>query len=428
MHSLKNNSSGFFRYFGNTVWLFTEQILKSVIGLVIGVWIARYLGPEDYGIYSYLIVIFGILNGVARLGTDSILFRELCEHPQHYHDYLGTALWIRLITALGSILCLIGFLTFFGNDHTLNLYLIIISAGIIFQCSDVLEQYFLARVLAKIISICKIIQLCVSSVLKIYCIFNNADLIYFVILYTVDIFFYAIILVVAYKIESNKKIKFKFTISIAKKILKDSWPLLLSTIVVLVYQRADQIYIKNLLGDNALGLYAAALKFTDTLYFIPLILCNSLSVALINAKNINFKEYLLRLKRLYNLIIIAALICTLAIYLNSNWIIHIFYGTVYDESIIILKIHSITILFTAIGIFTTKWNIIENRSNIVLLNTLTGSLISLVGSYFLIESIGLKGAAITSALAHFVSGFVMNFVWKETRYDFMVLNNLIRRK
>ena len=51
---LLKNHIGFLKYFKNTSWLFFEHILRMTLGLFIGVWVARYLGPNQFGLFSYV--------------------------------------------------------------------------------------------------------------------------------------------------------------------------------------------------------------------------------------------------------------------------------------------------------------------------------------------------------------------------------------
>lgn len=68
---------GFRRYFANTSWLFAEKILRMVVGLFVGVWVARYLGPERFGLLSYAQSFVGLFSAFATLGLDEIVVREL---------------------------------------------------------------------------------------------------------------------------------------------------------------------------------------------------------------------------------------------------------------------------------------------------------------------------------------------------------------
>ena len=48
-------SQGFRKYFANTSWLLGERILRMVISLFVGIYVARYLGPVRYGLLSYTV-------------------------------------------------------------------------------------------------------------------------------------------------------------------------------------------------------------------------------------------------------------------------------------------------------------------------------------------------------------------------------------
>ena len=72
------------RYFKNTSWMMGEQLLRMVAGLLVGVWVARYLGPEQFGAFSYVLAFTSIVVSLAKLGLDNILIRELINHPEQY--------------------------------------------------------------------------------------------------------------------------------------------------------------------------------------------------------------------------------------------------------------------------------------------------------------------------------------------------------
>ena len=59
------------------MWLGLEQGLRLGLGLVIGAWAARYLGPEDFGLLSAALAFVAVAGGLATLGMNTILVREL---------------------------------------------------------------------------------------------------------------------------------------------------------------------------------------------------------------------------------------------------------------------------------------------------------------------------------------------------------------
>ena len=56
----------FMKYFKNTSWLFVEKILRMIVALFIGVWVARYLGPEQFGLLSYAQSFVALFAVIAR--------------------------------------------------------------------------------------------------------------------------------------------------------------------------------------------------------------------------------------------------------------------------------------------------------------------------------------------------------------------------
>ena len=43
----------FRKYFANTSWLLGERILRIPVPLLVGIYVARYLGPGRFGLLSY---------------------------------------------------------------------------------------------------------------------------------------------------------------------------------------------------------------------------------------------------------------------------------------------------------------------------------------------------------------------------------------
>lgn len=196
-------SFGFRKYFFNTSWLFLEKALRILSGIFVGVWVARYLGPEQFGIFSYALAFTAIFAGISKLGLDEIMVRELLNHPENRDTYLGTAFWLKIISAFIVMGLMAAIVPFTSNDATTNLFIFIITTGIVFQSFAVVEFYFQSQVLAKIVSICKVIQLAVSSIIKIYLVLNEAELIWFVLVTALDNLSLAISYFIAYRLKKN---------------------------------------------------------------------------------------------------------------------------------------------------------------------------------------------------------------------------------
>ena len=411
---------GFRRYLFNTSWLFGEQALRILAGLFVGIYVARYLGPEQFGVYSYSLAFVALFSAVGRLGLDGILVRDLVNHPDRRDVYLGTAFWLKVIGAIFALLMLTVMLQVAANDATKNLYIYIIACGMIFQSCDVVDSYFQSKVLSKYVSIAKVAQLVLSSLLKLYFVSIQADLFWFVLVSLVDQISLALCLLVAYYRQRLGSFWGKFDPDIARVMLKNCWPLVLSHISVAVYMRMDQILIKELLGEREVGIYAAAAKISEVWSFIPVIVTNSLFPAILNAKKVDHMLYSARLQRLYSVMVLSAFVVALPIALFSDWIVQILYGTAYRDAGPVLMIHVWTGVFVALGTASSTWLLSESLQRFALFRTLSGAMASLVLNVALIPHYGNMGAAAAAVIGYMIAGFIFDLFNNETRRMFFM--------
>lgn len=421
IRALKNHA-GFIRYFKNTSWMIGEQFLRIISGLFVGIWVARYLGPEQFGLFSYVLAFTAIFGGIAKLGLDGIMVRELANHPEKRDTYLGTAFWLKILGAFIVMGLVAAIVPFTSNDATTNLFIFIIVAGLVFQSFEVVEFYFQSQVLAKIVSICKVIQLALSSIIKIYLVLTEAKLFWFILVTAFDALSLAISYFIAYKLRKNPAFYKHFDPSIAKQLLKDSWPLIFSAIVVMIYMRIDQIMIKEMLGEYEVGIYSAAVRLGEAFYFIPVLITTSLFPAILSAKNQSDKLYKQRLQWLYTFMVWFAIAIALPMTFLSDWLILLLFGQAYQEAGQVVMIYIWASIFVFLGMASGRWYIIENLQRFLLINTSIGAILNVGLNLIFIPKHGLIGAAYATLISYGIAIYLMNFIWKVSRSNFFMLS------
>jgi len=428
---LKNlkNHHGFIKYFKNTSWLFGEKILRMIVGLFVGIWVARYLGPEQFGLFSYAQSFVGLFTVIATLGLDGIVIRELVKDESRRDELIGTAFWMKLFGAFLVLLLLAFAVGFTSNDAQTNSLVFIIASATIFQSFNVVDFYFQAKVMSKYIVYANVISLLISSVVKIALILNEASLVAFAWVILFDSF----ILAVGYGyfyLKNHLSLKlWKFQKSVAVNLLRDSWPLILSGIVVSIYMKIDQVMIKEILGSEAVGQYAAAVRLSEAWYFIPMVISASLFPAIINAKKVSEELYYQRLQKLYDLMVWMSIVIAIFMTFMSDWIVELLYGGQYDEAGGVLMIHIWAGIFVFLGVASGKWFINENLQMLSFWRTFYGMMINVVLNIFLIPKHGVQGAAIATLLSYFVAGLLFDFVNNKTKkVFFMKLNTVNLRR
>lgn len=425
LKSLQNNQ-GFMKYFKNTSWLFGEKILRMIVGLFVGIWVARYLGPEQFGLFSYAQSFVGLFTAIATLGLDGIVVRELVKDGTKRDEILGTVFWLKLIGAFIVLFILAVAIQFTSNDYYINILVFIIASSTIFQSFNVIDFYFQSKVLSKYVVYANVISLCISSVVKIILILNDAPLIAFAWI----ILFDSIVLAFGFIYFYLKNTSFRITNLIfctrtAVSLLKDSWPLILSGIVISIYMKIDQVMIKEIMNSEAVGQYAAATRLSEAWYFIPVVIASSLFPAIISAKKQSKKLYYERLQKLYDFMVWIAIFIALPMTFLSDWIIYLLYGSKYNEAGTVLMIHIWAGVFVFLGVASSKWFLSENLQKYSFYRTLGGAIINIVLNYILIPIHGIYGAAIATLISQAIASYFFNLTNKKLRYTFLLQTNAI---
>lgn len=416
---LKNNQ-GAIKYITNTGWLFGEKIIRLTFGLLVSIWVARYLQPAQFGVFSYVQSFVGLFMYIATLGLDGIVVRELIKKPDNYNEILGTSFFLRLV-GFGMLLIVLLLATSFTNNSSLeNLFIFLFSFSAFFQSFNVIDFYFQSKVQSRFAVYASLTSLIVSSLLKVIFILLKFPLVAFLGVLIFESLILGASLSYQYYKQGLSLFNWTYNIRKAKELLSYSWPLILSGIVVAIYMKTDQIMIKFIMGDQAVGQYAAAVKLSEAWYFIPTVLCNSLFPAILNAKSTNTTLYRSRLKQLYGSLVWGGIIISVLTMAFGNWIIHVLYGIEFNETASVLKIHIWTGIFVGLGVAGSKWYIAENLQRYSFFRSACGAVINILLNLILIPQFGILGAAYATLAAQIVASYLFNVITKNTLDNFIM--------
>lgn len=416
-------SPGFIRYFTNTGWLFLERIVGMFISLLVGVYVARYLGPDNYGLLSYANSFVGLFMFLATLGLDTVLVRELVRDEKKRDELLGTTFILKIIGSLLLLEIVLVAVKVTTNDSFTNLLIFIIALGTIFQSFQVVDFYFQSKVLSKYTVYIQIISEILSATMKLILIFLKKNLLYFAIVILIENIILAAGSMVMYTRQKLSFFNWKLKYNLAKNLLKDSWPLMLSSITISIYMRIDQVMIKNMLDTKAVGNYAVAVRLVEIWYFIPIAVTKSVFPAIINAKKISEKLYYERLQKLYDLMTWSAIGIALPIMLFSHNIIKLLFGIQYQEAVGVLKIYAWASVFVFLGCASGRWFLVENLQLLGSIYSFLGSILNVLLNILLISKYGIIGAAWATLISYIIITNFILIIFKKTRINFILLLN-----
>ncbi len=408
------NHAGFQKYFRNTGWMFAGRFFTLGVSFFIGIYIARYLGPANYGLLSYVTSFVGLFGFLASLGIEGILNREIVKDHNKKDDLIGTAFYLKLAGSFLAITAvfLISILT--THDIFILGLIWIYSLVFIFQAFNVIEIYFQSQVMSKKVVTAQIIAYIVSACLKILVIIMNKGIFWLTLIFVVEAMLYAVILLFSFRKFGNHIRNWKFRLPIAKSILNDSWPLMLSAVAIGIYMKIDQVMIKNMLGNEQTGIYAVAVKLSEVWYFLPGIICTSLFPALVQSIKTDVGFFNQRIKKLYTLMFWLSFGIALVTTILAGPIIKILFGSQYIGSVIVLQIYVWAGISVSLSAVINQYLIVANYTKISFFNTMTGAILNIIINLLLLPKMGIKGAAIAT-LTSYTIVILSLLIYKKTR-------------
>jgi len=403
----------------NIGWLFFDKVLRMGVGLLVGVWVARYLGPEQFGLFSFAAAFIGLFGAVAGLGLQSIVVRDIVRDPASKEETLGTAAALQLVGGLLAYGLILGVIFWLRPDDALAKVLVaILGSMMLFKASEVAGYWFESQVLSKYTVWVQNGSFLVFAGVKVGLILNNASLIAFAWATMAEALLVALLMLAMFGLRGQGMLKLRVSLDRAIVLLTDSWPLLLSGLAIMVYVRIDQIMLGQMLGDEAVGIYSAATRISEIWYFIPVMVVASAFPAILETKKGSEILYYKRMQSLYDLMVLIAVVVALPITLFSNQIMTLIFGDSYVLSGHVLAIHVWGAVFVFLGVASSNWFITEGRQILLFYKAALGAFSNVVLNLILIPNYGVLGASWATLISYALADFVFDLINKEARIVF----------
>jgi O-antigen/teichoic acid export membrane protein len=413
-------SESFKKYFKNTFWLFTEKILRILISFAVTILVIRYLGPEEFGLLSYAISFYGLFSAISVLGLESISIRELVRHPGSRDNILGSVFLLRLLGGIVTVILITLILFISGESTYTTILILIVSVSSIFQSFSVIDYYFRAEVKAKYSVYVMSMSVIITSAFKVLFIILSAPLIYFAFAFLIEFIVAAVGFILVYRHNKFNIINWKFHKGVALNLLKDSWPLILSGLVISIYAKIDQVMIKNILNSTELGYYATAVKLSEAWYFIPVALTSSLFPAIVKAKQVSEELYINRMQKLYDILVWMAIAIALPVSIFSGNIINLIFGGEFHTAAPVLTIYIWAGVAVFLGVASSQYLINENYTKLSFFRNLIGMIFNVALNLLLIPKYGIIGAAVATLISYTLVTFSLVF-FKKTSYQVVMM-------
>ncbi len=405
------NNEGFKKYFKNTGWMFVGQFLSLAASFFVGAWVARYLGPANYGVFNYAVSFVGLFAFIAPLGVDAILYRELVSHPEKSNELLGTSFRLKLLGGLLAFAAAALSAYFLEGSYLVKIVVLVFSTSFIFQAYNVAHTFFNSRVESLKNVKAQVWATLISASLKIVLVVAQLGIIWLGVISLVESIMIATGSLYFYYRGGWRLKNWVFNSQLAKKLLRTSWLLMLSSAATFIYLKVDQVMVGRMLGATEVGFYAAAVKLSEIWYFIPGIICGSLFPAIVNAKKTGQDIYRRRLRSLYQLMIVLAIFIAIPLSLFSSPLMQLIFGGEYLPAAPILRVY----IWSGIGLFLgtaiSQYLTSEDRLKFIFILSLITMVANILLNLILIPRIGLTGAAWATAISYLLGPIIL-FTWE----------------
>ncbi|MEG4168476.1 MULTISPECIES: flippase [unclassified Microcoleus] len=400
----------------NIAWLFTDQILQMGLGLFVGLWVARYLGPTQFGLLNYAIAFVSLFSSVATMGLGTLVVRNIARDPECKNETLGTAFGLQFTGGIITLVLTVTVIALLKPNDTLTRWLVgIIAAGTIFNAFEAINFWFQSQIQSKYTVLAKNSVCFLVAAVRIGLVTIKAPLLAFAWVRLAEVALVGIAYVYFYKLTGNKIKDWQFSWERGKELLSESWPIILSGLAVYVYSKTDQIMLGAMNKNAELGYYAAAVKISEICDFLPMIISSSIFPKLANLRKTNYEEYLNKFQIYSDIMIFLWLGVAIPISLLSPWIVHLLYGEKYAQSAAVLGIYVWAQFGSNFGVARSSYLNIEGQLRYGLYLTVVGSTLNVGLNFLLIPKYGALGATTATLITYFYVIILVNFLIKELR-------------
>ncbi|MEY4489886.1 MAG: hypothetical protein RIQ79_2394 [Verrucomicrobiota bacterium] len=396
----------------NFAWLVADKLVRFIIGAGVGFYVARYLGPQGLGAMGYAAAIAGMVMLMAEGGLEAIVRRELVADPVQTPRTLAAALtWRLLVGVVGYGLILV--LCLLHDEGAAGNRLLPIFGLMVFQPSVMLpELWFQTRMQSRVTVFMQWGAALAGAGLRVILVHSHAELAAFAWVSIFEFFLCAALLAWRAK-QAGLSMDFGGKVlTAAKRLALEAWPLMLSGVAVAIYMRIDAVMLRNMAGEEAVGIYMAGVKFSEIWLFAPGALAVSMIPGLTRAKLVGGEVYSRKILQYCQVSALLGYGLAVSVFLFGPSLVRLAYGEVFAGSVPVQMVHAWILLFASLGVARGQVCVLEGWTRFHLIATLIGAALNIGLNWILIPSQGPVGAALATLAAQVVAAWLSTYLFK----------------
>lgn len=403
----------------NLFWAVLGKMVSLLSGLIVGIIVARYLGPEQYGLMDYVISLVFLFQSFAIFGLDAIEVREEARNRQPFQVIIGTAFGLKIVLSVIFMIAVIATSWWMDADGYTTLLVAVYSLSIVFNTLGVIRNYFMAIVQNEYIVKAEIARTLIGIGVKLILLLCHAPLIGFMAAYMFDFLLVASGYVMAYRTKIGRLSEWRFDATVGRYLLRESFPLLLTSVAVIIYQRIDHVMIGQMIDKVSVGYYSVASRFVEVLIYIPMMLAQTITPVLVSARERSEQDYVRKGQQFMNFSLWCSFLAAALTSLLAYWIVRYTFGISYLAAVPVLQVLAFKAASVALSNTAGAMLVTEGLQRWAILRDGLGCIVCVVLNYLLLPRYGIMAAAFVAIASNVAAGYLADALIPAYRHLFV---------
>ena len=396
-------------------YFFSEKVTRVLVGFILQTWLARHLGPENMGIYSYVADFVGIFIPIILFGFDDILVKDLVRTDEP-GKIIGTVFYFRLaLSAVTWIGLCVSIWIIRREAPEIVIYTILYGLLLFVRSFDTFLAYFHAKYLIRSLVRGRQTAYAIVSLARGFGLWMKFGIVYFMI----NTFLQNVLekAFIYWELRKAAKFELKFDLTYLKSNIPHALPIAITSFFVYAETRMGTFFISRYGTLEDVGVFGVGRGLIDLWEFIPMTICLTVFPIVIKMKDTKPEIYDSKLRKLYGGLFYLALCFAFGVAFSSPYIVKHLYGPAFQETAKVMSFGAFLTILTYLNLARVKWYILENRTSVWMKLCILSFILNFAFQFYFTKEFILIGPYISALISQLISNSLMCLFSRSVRED-----------
>ncbi len=399
----------------NSFWLTVSNVGGSLVKAAVVIYVARFLGASEYGLFSYAISVAAIFTAISDLGLNYLITLNMVRRDEGHKAYFSTLMSLRvgLLATIILLTIIIGpFITKFPQARLLIPFVALLIASddlrALLNSTARAENRMDKEAFGNITTSVLILILCIAGLHYS----RTSYMLTLMYLAGSALGTFSVFLIVKKNISAMLR-SFQFNFGLVKGIFAEAIPFGLASAMWTLMVNTDTLMVGWFRSAAELGYYAAAQRPVSILAVVPAIMVTGSFTMMGRLAKEGASD---RLKNLIEKLVAFSLMIVLPIAVGAiiiaPSIIHLLYGAEYAPAVLSFELLLLTLVITYPASIVNNFVLANRRQRVYIFAMIGGAVSNAVFDLLLIPPFGIAGSVVSTIIALVI---IHGYMWREAR-------------